>query len=132
MDLVILSSKTKEDFIEILSKNCREYYVDLINPIPPLAELSKKVLRKMCLVIDGSTLAFAFSDDNLAAMFFRLGLMASSCICCRVSPKQKSDVVALTKRNGKWVTLSIGDGANDVAMILEAHIGVGVYGKEGT
>jgi len=29
------------------------------------------------------------------------------------------------------VTLSIGDGANDCAMINEAHIGVGIAGKEG-
>jgi phospholipid-transporting ATPase len=28
--------------------------------------------------------------------------------------------------------LAIGDGANDVSMILEAHIGVGIRGKEGT
>jgi P-type E1-E2 ATPase len=53
-------------------------------------------------------------------------------ICCRVSPKQKSDVVALPKKNGKWITLSVGDGANDVPMIMEAHIGVGIRGKEGT
>ncbi len=29
------------------------------------------------------------------------------------------------------ITLAIGDGANDVSMILEAHIGVGLYGNEG-
>mmetsp|Transcript_36051 Transcript_36051/g.35654 ORF Transcript_36051/g.35654 Transcript_36051/m.35654 type:complete len:235 (-) Transcript_36051:410-1114(-) len=29
------------------------------------------------------------------------------------------------------ITLSIGDGANDVSMILEADIGIGIYGKEG-
>jgi P-type E1-E2 ATPase len=29
------------------------------------------------------------------------------------------------------VTLSIGDGANDVSMILKAHVGVGILGKEG-
>ena len=29
------------------------------------------------------------------------------------------------------VTLAIGDGANDVSMIREAHIGVGLYGNEG-
>jgi len=40
--------------------------------------------------------------------------------------------VALCKENGPWVTLSIGDGANDVSMIQEAHIGVGIAGKEGT
>ena len=41
-------------------------------------------------------------------------------------------MVGLAKANGKWITLSIGDGANDVPMIMEAHIGVGVRGKEGT
>lgn len=40
--------------------------------------------------------------------------------------------MALAKANGTWITLSIGDGANDVSMILEAHIGVGIKGKEGT
>lgn len=29
------------------------------------------------------------------------------------------------------VTLAIGDGANDVSMIREAHVGVGLYGNEG-
>lgn len=29
------------------------------------------------------------------------------------------------------VTLAIGDGSNDVSMILEADIGVGIFGKEG-
>ena len=28
-------------------------------------------------------------------------------------------------------TLAIGDGANDVSMILKAHVGVGIAGKEG-
>lgn len=29
------------------------------------------------------------------------------------------------------ITLAIGDGANDVNMIQEAHIGIGLYGNEG-
>lgn len=29
------------------------------------------------------------------------------------------------------ITLAIGDGANDVSMILEANIGIGIFGKEG-
>ena len=29
------------------------------------------------------------------------------------------------------VTLAIGDGANDVNMIMNAHVGVGIFGKEG-
>lgn len=46
--------------------------------------------------------------------------MACECgavICCRVTPKQKANVVSLVKRYKKAVTLSIGDGANDVNMI---------------
>ncbi len=31
----------------------------------------------------------------------------------------------------KKVTLAVGDGANDVNMILQAHVGVGILGKEG-
>lgn len=53
-------------------------------------------------------------------------------LACRVSPKQKADVVLLVRdRFPEKITLSIGDGANDVAMILKAHVGVGILGKEG-
>lgn len=49
-----------------------------------------------------------------------------------MSPAQKAEVVKLIKDDDKnVVTLAIGDGANDVSMILEAHIGVGLYGNEG-
>ncbi len=72
------------------------------------------------------------ADDYTADAFFQLGMIASSVICCRVSPKQKGDVVALAKKNGPWITVSIGDGANDVPMIKEAHIGIGIRGREGT
>jgi P-type E1-E2 ATPase len=39
--------------------------------------------------------------------------------------------VKLIKDTFKTVTLSVGDGANDVSMLLEAHIGIGIYGEEG-
>jgi len=53
-------------------------------------------------------------------------------LACRVSPKQKADIVnMIRKRFPRKVTLSIGDGANDVNMILQAHVGVGILGKEG-
>ena len=29
-------------------------------------------------------------------------------------------------------TMAIGDGANDVNMIMEANVGVGIFGEEGT
>ena len=53
-------------------------------------------------------------------------------IACRVSPKQKGDVVTMIrKRFPTKMTLAIGDGANDVSMINKAHVGVGIAGREG-
>jgi magnesium-transporting ATPase (P-type) len=47
-----------------------------------------------------------------------------------VTPSQKAAVVALAKEKGKRC-LAIGDGGNDVSMIQEAHVGVGISGREG-
>jgi len=84
------------------------------------------------VAIEGKTLNLIFEDRDLEDRFFHICLVSKSVVCCRVSPKQKADIVALFKNRGNWITLSIGDGANDVSMILEANIGVGVMGKEGT
>jgi phospholipid-translocating ATPase len=59
---------------------------------------------------------------------------ASKCrtvICCRADPIQKATVVKSIKNKFQTVTMSVGDGANDVSMIMEANIGVGIYGEEG-
>ena len=84
------------------------------------------------IAIDGPTMNLIFEDPELEEKFFYLSLVAKSVLCCRVSPKQKADIVEVFKKRGQWVTMSIGDGANDVSMILKANIGVGIQGKEGT
>uniref|UniRef100_A0A8C9TMZ3 Phospholipid-transporting ATPase n=1 Tax=Scleropages formosus TaxID=113540 RepID=A0A8C9TMZ3_SCLFO len=63
--------------------------------------------------------------------FVDMACECSAVICCRVTPKQKANVVNLVKKYKKAVTLSIGDGANDVNMIKTADIGVGISGQEG-
>lgn len=40
-----------------------------------------------------------------------------SVLCCRVTPGQKADVITLVKKHTSAVTMSVGDGANDVNMI---------------
>ena len=49
-----------------------------------------------------------------------------------MSPKQKADIVQVVRNKfPDKITLSIGDGANDVNMITTAHVGVGIAGLEG-
>lgn len=82
------------------------------------------------LVIDGFTLRWVLSDA-LKQKFLLLCKQCRSVLCCRVSPAQKAAVVAMVKNGLDVMTLSIGDGANDVAMIQEADVGVGIAGEEG-
>ena len=83
------------------------------------------------LVVTGAALDHALTVD-LEEMFIELSLKCSSVICCRVTPLQKAKIVELVKRSQSAVTLAIGDGANDVSMIKEAQIGIGISGEEGT
>lgn len=82
------------------------------------------------VVIDGDTLKLCLQDD-LKLKFLLLCKQCKSVLCCRVSPAQKAAVVRLVKVTLEVMTLSIGDGANDVAMIQEADVGVGIAGEEG-
>ncbi|KAK3070770.1 drs2 neo1 protein [Teratosphaeriaceae sp. CCFEE 6253] len=84
------------------------------------------------LVIDGHTLAMVDADDALKQRFYDLIQLVDSVICCRASPSQKAGIVkAIRTRIPSALTLAIGDGANDIAMIQSCHVGVGISGKEG-
>lgn len=82
------------------------------------------------IVIDGDTLALVL-DDSLRQKFLLLCKQCKAVLCCRVSPAQKAAVVQLVKTGLDVMTLSVGDGANDVAMIQQADVGVGIAGEEG-
>ena len=60
-----------------------------------------------------------------------LTVEAVSVVACRVSPAQKAQMVRFVQSAMNPVSLAIGDGANDVDMIREANIGVGISGEEG-
>eukprot|EP01132_Coremiostelium_polycephalum_P003773 gene3773-4697_t len=96
----------------------------------PIEIVIPTLLNEYGLVIDGHTLSFALQDHK--EKFLRLGRACKSVICCRVTPLQKALVVRVVKQSEKKISLAIGDGANDVSMIQEAHVGVGIFGKEGT
>ncbi|XP_078436799.1 aminophospholipid ATPase 3 isoform X2 [Wolffia australiana] len=88
------------------------------------------VAPKRALIIDGKCLMYAL-DPVLRGKLLRLSLNCDAVVCCRVSPLQKAQVTSLVKKGAKKITLSIGDGANDVSMIQAAHVGVGISGLEG-
>ncbi|RAL46890.1 hypothetical protein DM860_005169 [Cuscuta australis] len=81
------------------------------------------------LIIDGNALSYAL-EECMRKPFLDLALKCGSVICCRSTPKQKALVTALVKGTGGR-TLAIGDGANDVSMLQEADVGVGISGVEG-
>lgn len=96
------------------------------------ANIQKGSVAHSVVVIDGQTLSVIESDEILMGRFFNLAILADSVICCRASPKQKAFLVrSIRKRVNDAITLAIGDGANDIAMIQEAHVGIGITGKEG-
>ena len=72
-------------------------------------------------------------DDDLKHLLLSVTKRCKSVIGCRVSPAQKAQVVSFVQSSLDQgvVTLAIGDGANDVEMIKEARIGVGISGEEG-
>jgi len=84
------------------------------------------------VVVDGQTLASVEKSAPLTELFYTLIPTVDSVICCRASPAQKAMIVkAIRQRVPKALTLAIGDGANDLAMISASHVGVGISGKEG-
>jgi phospholipid-transporting ATPase len=89
---------------------------------------------EIALVMDGPSFKF-FDDQNLEhrRLLLQIGKACRSVIACRLTPVQKQMLVNLVKVDTfpKATCLSIGDGANDVSMIREADVGVGIFGKEG-
>ena len=83
-------------------------------------------------ILDGDTLDLALK--NCEKEFFETTMQAPSVVCCRCSPTQKRIIVKTIKKYTKNTgirTAAVGDGGNDVAMIQEADVGIGIVGKEG-
>ena len=72
------------------------------------------------------------SEQSTINLFYKLLSRCHSVICARVTPAQKSEMVALIKHFDKGTVLAIGDGANDVKMITTADVGIGIVGTEGS
>jgi magnesium-transporting ATPase (P-type) len=82
------------------------------------------------VIVTGRSLEVITRSDTLQVEFVPLLRHATTVVCCRVTPDQKAMIVSWMRRN-KAQCLAVGDGGNDVAMIQEADVGIGITGKEG-
>ncbi|KAJ8442146.1 hypothetical protein Cgig2_015487 [Carnegiea gigantea] len=148
MRQIVISSETNgEKALEKLSSNSgihkalKASVMQQIREGKELLNLSSESSEALALIIDGKSLTYALEDD-VKDMFLELSIGCASVICCRSSPKQKAldsaitdvsilQVARLVKTGTGATTLAIGDGANDVGMLQEADIGVGISGFEG-
>jgi len=148
MNLLVVNVKNKQDANHLLTKFLRQVVMrdrdnekmlrrdDTWRGEQPSIQMNGPVglsQGPVAMVVDGFSLEPILSDEELAKLFVLLSIRCSSIIACRVSPLQKSQLVKLVKDNyaNNPLTLAIGDGANDVSMIQEAHVGIGISGKEG-
>jgi len=97
----------------------------------------ERVRLELALIVEGGAFERIATEDEMQN-FVRIAMDCKVVIACRVSPLQKAEFIRLVRYNVKVsgatsvpVTLAIGDGANDVPMLLEAQVGVGIYGREG-
>ncbi|KAJ1359228.1 amino acid transporter tat1 [Parelaphostrongylus tenuis] len=111
----------KETYDETCSK-----LIQLVNRSRELVEEN----REFAMVIDGKSLTHALAG-KCREHFGKLALVSRSVVCCRMSPMQKAEVVEIIQSLGNHVVMAVGDGANDVAMIQAANVGVGISGEEG-
>ena len=120
------------EFSKLTRRRCFLFKLNYIYPQSnKIHNLYKKVSSKYTIIIEGSAIDTCMEEGPAGKLFFELIQESRSLICCRSSPSQKSRVVEYIKKNSDGLTLAIGDGGNDVNMIKMAHVGIGIFGKEG-
>lgn len=86
----------------------------------------------ICLVMNGGVVSLIERYSEIAKLFASVCVHCKTVIVCRAIPAHKQGVVRQVYKMFKKNGLAIGDGANDVSMIQQAKVGVGISGKEGS
>ncbi|XP_073399679.1 phospholipid-transporting ATPase IG isoform X3 [Dendrobates tinctorius] len=141
-ELLELTTKSVEEYErkeDRLQELLLEYHRKLVQEAPKIKGSVKRSWtgsQDYGLIIDGFTLSLILnsncSSSHYKNIFLQICQKCTAVLCCRMAPLQKAQIVKMVKNTkGNPITLSVGDGANDVSMILEAHVGIGIKGKEG-
>ena len=94
--------------------------------------IERQIIEPFSIIIEAPILNGIFKDEEMTRNFLKIAYYSNTVICCRVSPSQKSQIIQKMKNFDKnTITLAVGDGSNDVSMIMEADIGIGIHGEEG-
>jgi len=120
----------------------RTHIIEITDEIKNHHDLTKLFKSTFCttkpndcaLILDSKTL------NRVVDMKIHLNTLTSlrTIILSRLSPLEKATIVKAIKSardiNGykKYTVLAIGDGGNDVPMLMEADVGIGIEGKEGS
>lgn len=117
--------------LEIIATNPEEIAAEIHKALLEIGDPKNKNVKKG-IVVSGDSLITIMKDDRMSTKLNDIAQQCEAVLCCRVSPKMKQQIVRLVRDHlPNARTLSIGDGANDVNMITEAHVGVGIKGLEG-
>nr|CDJ87636.1 ATPase domain containing protein [Haemonchus contortus] len=111
----------------------KDSYEDTYTKLVHLANRAKqldKERKEFAMIIDGKSLVHALVGE-CRPYFGELAMKCRAVVCCRMSPMQKAEVVEMVRNLGDHVVMAVGDGANDVAMIQAANVGIGISGEEG-
>lgn len=131
MELIVLRFDDEESAEIELNKHLATFHMTGSDQELEAAKINHEAPAPThAIVIDGDSLKLVLGDQ-LRQRFLLLCKQCKSVLCCRVSPAQKAAVVSMVKSGLDVITLAIGDGANDVAMIQKADVGVGIAGEEG-
>lgn len=134
------SCRLLNDFLEKImldGTNKEDIELSLKNALLKISEqnvisMSSNEKGDFALIISGEALIIIMEDPEYCAILLEIASHCKAILACRVSPKQKGELVSLVrKEKPSIVTLAIGDGANDVNMISAAHVGIGIKGVEG-
>ena len=122
-----VNSENKFDLINNIKESLKDFIKQYLN-----YENEKENNNKYGLIVSMNELNIILGNEEIENIFYSLAIKCNTVLCCRVSPKQKAEMVNLVKkRQPEVTTLAIGDGANDVNMITTASIGIGIMGVEG-
>lgn len=122
MKLIVINSNSKES-----AKGDLKEAKTMCNKLT----LTGQPNTPLALIIDGISLSHILDDTEMEDELFKVAVACNAVICCRVAPLQKAGIVSIAKKRTTELTLSVGDGANDVSMIQMADVGIGISGQEG-